>query len=347
MPAHKDLNAETWARAGLSAGAAVSVAMNFASNWHVARNGDTVRWVAPWDDGLAVPEFVKLAVTAALPLILLVVVEVIARSVWPRGRGWKIGPIGVVAAGATMALLSFLEVFHLWRAAGVEGTVAGALALFPDFVMTTCSVALLAATVHRVEETRAETARETARETLAEVAPETPRVIVQAPRETPLAETPETPRETAPASPDVSPVATLGDRPGDVSGDVDDQSGAWVAEIEKVLEAATVNVTQRRSSEATRETPGTPKATRSATSPETPKRRRRGQATETVTETVAMPTLDSVRSLVKAEGDQITVDNVVAHFGLQDVSPETRRKLSKQLYKAKQTPDLDGMESAE
>lgn len=347
MPAHDQLNARKWARAGLILGAIVSVAMNGASNWRVTKAGDKVTWAAPWADGLYLPEFVKLIVTMALPIILLVVVEVIARSRWPKGRGWLVGPLGVVAAGATMAVLSFLEVYHLWSNAGVEKTVAACLAIFPDFVMTTCSVALLAATVRETEQAMPETPREIAPEmpvaTWPETSKATPEAIVEA--------TPEaTVEETVSVSPG-GPVATLEATrqetrdmsPGDTAGD---EVEAWVEDIEKAL--AEVARRQESGDAEKTETSSSTTSPRVATDTRkaTPRRRKATRQATSKATSEEIPSIADLRALVEAHGDAVTVEYVVAERNLGDADSATRRAISNRLYKARQAMPTGDTEDA-
>lgn len=149
-------NARPFAVGGLLLGAAISMALNLASNWKPAPNTKPVVWMQP---GTSVPELVFLSVSVVLPLAMVLAVEVLVRQDWPEGRPWLIPHFGVIAAGALMAVMSFSEVHALLLALGHDEWVAIPGGLFPDILMTVSSVALLS---HSVRERAAERAAQAA-----------------------------------------------------------------------------------------------------------------------------------------------------------------------------------------
>lgn len=121
--------------------------------------------------------------------------------------------------------------------------------------------------------------------------------------------------------------------PGDAEGDVPSD---WVEAMEKAMAEATRrqdsgDAEDTESSSSTK-SPRVATETRKAT----PKRRRVTRKATTKETPKATPSLADLRSLLATRGDAVTVEYVVAAFGLSDASPETRRAISKQLYKARQ-----------
>ncbi|WP_238016002.1 DUF2637 domain-containing protein [Dactylosporangium sp. AC04546] len=131
----RKLTGRGWAYAGALLGGAVSVAANVAHSYVPPAGSD-----AGWSPDLG-------AVVGAVfwPIAVFVAVEILARTVWPTGRGWTaLRFLGLLPVALVAALVSYRHLSGLLSHYGEDGLTAVIGPLAVDGLMVMATGALIA-----------------------------------------------------------------------------------------------------------------------------------------------------------------------------------------------------------
>lgn len=135
-------NGRGWAYAGAWVGGALSVAGNIGNSF------------VPPDNALSTwgPNPGHVIVSAAWPLALVIVAEVVIRTRWPKAWYWIcLRLIGLVPVGAVSGVVSFRHLRDLLAFFGEDTIVQILGPIAVDGLMITCAAALFATTKHRMD----------------------------------------------------------------------------------------------------------------------------------------------------------------------------------------------------
>lgn len=135
-----------WANVGFWFGILASIAANVA---HAFVPPDGLPWYVERDYS---PSWIAVAISALWPSALVIAVEALSRTSWPRGLHWKIFPlVGTAVVAGAAAFISYKHLRSLILYYGEDPWSASVGPLAIDGLMILCSAARLATSPKRME----------------------------------------------------------------------------------------------------------------------------------------------------------------------------------------------------